>query len=332
LALAVFDPHDWRQSSTLVPSSDRRGSVSSVSSFEIRVFDEREIRTTNQEPDLSSPLAWRSFVNEYSLVQFLEERVQQEPVFKQQLLDYIEYSKVDRKWRTAASNAITILVRAGVEFRWVNLQGIQIPGADLTHGVFDSVNLQGADLRKANLRDISLRRSDLTGARMTGTEFGELPFLKINQDVLSCMFSPDGSSFAVVFSRNASIYVYGTLNWERTWVLSGHDQEISSIAYSPSGNRIVSGSQDSTVRVWDTATGDCLFIFIGHTRKVGGVVYAPQGKVVASWSDDQMIRLWDVEAGYCRSIISGCGAIFDVAFSLKEDIIAFGGEDCRVRL
>jgi len=67
----------------------------------------------HQEPDISSPLVWRNFVNELTLLQFLEERVHQELVFKQQLLDYIEYSNVDKKWRTEAANAITILIHSG---------------------------------------------------------------------------------------------------------------------------------------------------------------------------------------------------------------------------
>ena len=52
-------------------------------------------------------------MNELTLLQFLEERVHQELVFKQQLLDYIEYSNVDKKWRTEAANAITILIHSG---------------------------------------------------------------------------------------------------------------------------------------------------------------------------------------------------------------------------
>jgi hypothetical protein len=59
-------------------------------------------------------LAWRSLQVDPSVLQFLEERVQQEPLFKQRLLDYIERSKMDRKWQQAAANANTILVRAGV--------------------------------------------------------------------------------------------------------------------------------------------------------------------------------------------------------------------------
>jgi len=331
LALAVFDPHDWQQNAASVPSLDRRGSTSSVSSFEICRADERGLRTIEQGPDLSSPLAWRNFVNEHSLVQFLEERVQQEPEFKQQLLDYIENSKVDKKWRTAAANAITILVRAGVEFRMADLKGIQIPGADLSHGGFDSANLQGADLRKANLSNASLRGSDLSRAQMKDVQFGELPFLKYDDWVYSCLYSHDGSSFAVVLSDN-TINVYATSNWEKTWILIGHSDYVISVAYTLNGDRIVSGSYDRTVRVWDITTGDCLFIFIGHTGEIFKVAYSPQGNVVSSLSYDGTLRLWNVETGECHAIISGCGIIYGMSFSPKGDNIAFSSSDRRVRL
>ncbi|KAK3805037.1 MAG: hypothetical protein J3Q66DRAFT_393564 [Benniella sp.] len=331
LALAVFDPHDWRQIAVSQPSLERRGSVSSVSSFEIHDPHENEILTVERGPDLSSPLAWRSFVNEHSLVQFLEERVQQEPVFKQQLLDFIEYSKKDKKWRMAAANAITILVRSGVVFRGAELQGIQIPGADLRHSIFESANLQGADLRKANLSNAWLCGSDLSGAQMKDVQFGELPFLKYDKKVRTCMYSPDGSSFAVHLDDN-TVNVYTTSNWERTWILSGHNDGVTSISYSRNGDRIVSGSEDRTIRVWDVAAGDCLYILIGHTSKVLSVAYSPHGNMIASRCDDGIVRLWDLDAGNCRHIISKCGYIEVEAFSTKEDHIAFGGRDYGIRI
>jgi len=331
LALAVFDPHDWRQSAASMPSLGRRGSSSSALSFEIHTDDAKEIRTVEQGPDFSSPLAWRSFVNEYSLVQFLEERVHQEPIFKQQLFGYIESSKSDKKWRTAAANAITILVRAGVQFTAADLKGIQIPGADLRHGVFDSANLQGADLRKVNLSNVSLRGSDLSRAQMREVQFGELEFLKFDEQVSSCAYSSNGTSFAVVLS-DGTTRVHATSNWERTWMLSGHGKGVRCIAYSPNGERIVSGSNDSTVQVWDVATGDCLHIFIGHTGSIHSVAYSPLGNVIASRGGDMTVRLWDLESGDCRSIISGCYDIRDLAFSPKGETVAFGSDDCRVRI
>ena len=39
------------------------------------------------------------------------------------------------------------------------------------------------------------------------------------------------------------------------WTLTGHSREVTSVAYSPDGIRIISGSADNTVKVWDAATG-----------------------------------------------------------------------------
>jgi hypothetical protein len=132
-------------------------------------------------------------VNDYSLLQFLEERVQQEPVFKDQLLAYIEHSKKDKKWRTAAANAITILVRAGVQFIGTDLRGVRIPGADLSYGMFDSVQLEEANMRKVSLRGAWLRQTDLSRADMTGAQFGELPYLALNSFVCPAHFRQMGS-------------------------------------------------------------------------------------------------------------------------------------------
>ncbi|KAF9971151.1 hypothetical protein BGZ75_001996, partial [Mortierella antarctica] len=104
---AVFDPQESSPSAS-GPSVTRRGSVSSMFSFDGEAAAEESHITTRQSV-LTSPLAWRSFVEEPSILQFLAERVQQEPSFKDQLLMMIEHSKTDKGGRIAAANAITIL-------------------------------------------------------------------------------------------------------------------------------------------------------------------------------------------------------------------------------
>ena len=42
---------------------------------------------------------------------------------------------------------------------------------------------------------------------------------------------------------------------EQKCTLTGHSREVTSVAYSPDGIRIISGSADNTVKVWDAATG-----------------------------------------------------------------------------
>ncbi|KAG0003353.1 hypothetical protein BGZ65_001795, partial [Modicella reniformis] len=332
LARATFDPHDWRDGVTSESSSRRQGRVSSALSVEVHGHAVELGDTVEQEPDFNSPLAWKSLVNEPSLLRFLEERVQQEPIFKQQLLTYIERSKNDKKWRTAAANAITILIRAGVQFIGSDLQGIQIPGADLSYGVFDSAQLQDADLREVNLRGVWMRCTDLRRSQMTGVQFGELPFLAEEDTVSTCAYSPNGKFIAVGLA-NGDIHEYATSTWERIRTLSGHLDKVRSVAYSPQGNQIASCSKDGTVRVWALETGTCLNTLIGHSSWVQSVVYSPQGSMMASASDDRSILLWDAVTGDChRALVGHAFGVLDVEFSPEGNRIISGSTDFTVRL
>jgi len=329
---AIFDPQDWKERATPQPGQNRRDSMSSLFSFEIRDVDERVASDIDQKPDSNSPLVWRSFVNEPSLLQFLVELVQRERIFKQQLLDFIEHSKKDKKWRTAAANAITILVRAGVQFIGEDFRGIRIPGADLSYGVFDSVQLQEADMRKVNLRGAWLRQTDMGRTDMTGVHFGELPYLTLDDIVFTCAFSPDGKSLAVGL-YGGSLRVYSTTNWDMTRILEGNWGAIRKVVYSPDGNRIVSGSNDGKVQVWDTESGVCQRVLSGHGDIVYCVGYSPHGAQVASGSEDNTIRLWDPSTGCCSQILSGHEkGVMCVAYSPKGDQIVSGSNDLTVRI
>ncbi|KAG0197101.1 hypothetical protein BGX33_000948, partial [Mortierella sp. NVP41] len=196
-ARSVFEPQYGKEKSVQAVAPTRRGSVSSSFSFDDQLVPEEEEGPVATQPSAADhPLSLRSFMAEPSILDFLSDRVQQEPSFKEQLLAIIEQSKVNKEVRKAAANAITILVRAGVLFNGADLRGIQIPNADLSGGQFDSAQLQGADLRKTNLRNIWLRQADLSNAQMTGVQFGEWPFLEEVDGVLSCAYSPDGKTLA----------------------------------------------------------------------------------------------------------------------------------------
>ncbi|KAK3809371.1 MAG: WD40-repeat-containing domain protein [Benniella sp.] len=326
LARAIFDPQDIERVSVPEFGMGRRGSTSSTLSFEVRNVP--EVRS-EQGPDPNSPLVWRSFINDHSLLKFMEERVQQEPVFKSQLLGYIEHSKEDKKWRQAAANAITILVRAGERFIGTDLKGIQIPGADLSYGVFDSAQLQNADLRKVNLRGVWLRQTDLSEAQMTGVQFGELPYLTANNEIYACKFSPNGKSIAVGFD-DGGIHEYST---SRMQTLSGHRGRVTRVIYSPTGDKIVSAGRDNRIRLWDMKTGSQLYVLNDHAGEVFGLAFSPRGDLIASGAADKKVRLWGITAGDCRKILSGhTGCVYGVAYSPSGDQVASCSEDTTIRL
>jgi len=332
LAPAMVDPQDKENRSAPESVSSRRGSVGPTLGDEICVTQEEIPAINEHEPDPNSPLVWKRLVNDHSLLKFLEERVQQEPEFKDQLLAYIEHSKKDKKWSIAAANAITILVRAGVQFSGTNLRGIRIPGADLSYGVFDSVDLQEANMRNVNLRGAWLRETDLRRTDMAGVQFGELPYLTGDSFVWSCAFSPDGTTLTVGFG-GGDILVYSTSSWEVTRTLDDHNDAVRGLVYSPDGTVLVSGCWDKTVRLWNVESGVCQQILTDHTDGVNGVAFSPHGDQVASGSIDNTVRLWNPATGDCCQILSGHGDIVDcVAYSPMGDKVVSGSDDFTVRL
>ncbi|KAF9968401.1 hypothetical protein BGZ73_000137, partial [Actinomortierella ambigua] len=248
-ARSVFEPQEGKENSVQAAAPDRRGSVSSDFSFDDQLVpDEDDEPVITQPFTADHPLSWRSFIAEPSILDFLSERAQQEPLFKDQLFAMIEQSKFNKAMRKAAANAITILVRAGVRFNGADLKGIQIPRADLSGGQFDSAQLEGADLRKANLRNTWLRQANFSKAQMAGVQFGELPYVQELDTVYCCSYSPNGKT-CIFGLENGTISVYDTMTWTKTHTLQGHTSSVRSVAYSPSGHQIASGSYDKTVRL-----------------------------------------------------------------------------------
>ena len=45
----------------------------------------------------------------------------------------------------------------------------------------------------------------------------------------------------------------------------GHTGWVTSVAFSPDGTRVLSGSADNTLKLWDAATGQLLRTFAGHS-------------------------------------------------------------------
>ncbi len=73
---------------------------------------------------------------------------------------------------------------------------------------------------------------------------------------------------------------------------------ITSVAYSPDGKTVITGSGDSTIRLCDISTGEQLHILLGHTECVSCVAFSPDGKSIFTGVDRGIALLWNRE-DYC---------------------------------
>jgi len=116
-------------------------------------------------------------------------------------------------------------------------------------------------------------------------------------------------------------------------ILLGHSQRVWSLAFSPDGQVLASGSEDLTIRLWDVATGEHLKILEGHSKWVKAVTFSPNGQWLASGSFDFSIRLWEISTGQCTKTIKGhTNVVTAVAFSSDGQLLASSSYDQTLKL
>ena len=167
-----------------------------------------------------------------------------------------------------------------------------------------------------------------------------------SESVNSVAISPDGqilvsSSHTVVSVRTVVNYnseshtavmgnVYNTINKIKIWQLSTGqelrtlegDASVLSLAISPDGQILVSGSADNTIKIWQLSTGEELRTLTGHSESVNSVAISPDGQIFVSGSDDKTIEIWQLSTGQKLRTLTGAGSINSLAISPDGQILA----------
>jgi WD40 repeat protein len=129
--------------------------------------------------------------------------------------------------------------------------------------------------------------------------------------VRSVAISPDGTKIVsggndTVRGRGGTDYVLRLWNIKTGKQIGapffGHENSIWSVAFSPNGEWIVSGSKDKTLRLWDVRTHKQIGVLTGHEASVLAVAVRPDGKQIVSGSRDKTLRLWDISIKKNQSI------------------------------
>jgi len=115
-------------------------------------------------------------------------------------------------------------------------------------------------------------------------------------------------------------------------VQTGHAGWIYSVAYSPDGKLLASGSSDQTVKLWDVATGTELRSFRGHTYNVESIAFSRDGKFLVSLGGGNDIKVWNVLAGTLTQSIKPPAYTNSIAISPDGRTIAGGDNRGQINL
>lgn len=105
------------------------------------------------------------------------------------------------------------------------------------------------------------------------------------------------------------------------------------LAWSPSGEFIVSASDDQPLQAWDAQAGATYMTFVGHEKGVTCVDWSSDSLQIASGSDDRTVHIWDIKTG--RQLLlyekhkNGLSALF---WSPDGVYLASSSEDETVRI
>jgi hypothetical protein len=113
----------------------------------------------------------------------------------------------------------------------------------------------------------------------------------------------------------------------------GHRNRVWSVAFSPDGKTLASGSWDRTIKLWDVSGGRLIRSFEGHGHDVNSVAFSPDVKTLASGSYDNTVRIWDLSSGRpIRSFEGHSAGVRSVTFSPDGKTLASGSEDSTVKI
>ena len=106
----------------------------------------------------------------------------------------------------------------------------------------------------------------------------------------------------------------------------GHEDEVSAIAWHPTGKLMASGAQDGSVNVWDKR-GDLQYALPAHNARVSALTFSPDGRQLVTASLDQTIKIWRVRDGSLQHTLSGYQqAVTDVEFVADgSGLLSVGG-------
>lgn len=115
--------------------------------------------------------------------------------------------------------------------------------------------------------------------------------------------------------------------------MTGHQQPVNHVSYSPDGRLIASASFDKSIKLWDGKTGKFITTLRGHVGAVYQVCWSSDSRMLLSGSKDSTLKIWDLKNKKLKFDLPGHqDEVFSVDWSPKGDKVASGGKDRKLKI
>ncbi len=157
-------------------------------------------------------------------------------------------------------------------------------------------------------------------------------------------FSPDGSMIAIAENKedvSADEYLgdqaigkvtLWNLKSEELKTFDAHNDEITSVSFSPDGKQIASGSANNIINLWNLEGNKQVEPLKGHTSSITSISFSPDGRTFASGSFDTTIVIWSLDGKKKRTLRGHTSAVTSINFIYDGKILASGSADGTIKL
>lgn len=187
------------------------------------------------------------------------------------------------------------------------------------------------DLKNVNFYKCKLRNSTFDNSKIYYHNFISSGHTKA---VNSISISSNGKIISGSDDETIRLWDYN-IGMKTGEPIKGHNGIITSVAFSPGGDKFASGSRDTTIRIWDANTSKPIGKpLIGHHACINDVIFSQNGEMIASASDDKTIRIWDANTGeqIGDPLIGHTDSVTSIVFSHTNDTLISASFDKTIRI